>query len=138
LTLERGQGYAARLLKGAITVTNIIKLAACLAWAGLAVSSATPVDAMVTTRAGFGLYASCSASYSTYADTGLFCDDAVWSYTQNIKFVSSACSTGGCSETTGSVYVESVYPAGRKPVISLGGCSNSMVYELFDFDTCNC
>jgi hypothetical protein len=133
-----------------MNTTNIFKLVACLTWAGVAVSSATPASAIaVTTQTGS--YASCSTAST--ASTNTFCgtppnpmdygdivyagDPTVYtSYVQQIKFVSVACSGGGCQGDNAQVHVEGLYGAGRKVVSGLDSCDG--YYYKYGLDTCAC
>jgi hypothetical protein len=122
-----------------MNTTNIFKLAACLAWAGVAVSSAAPADALALTSQT-GDYASCSANYT--ARTRRWCGDVEtgdpgWEtlYNQTIKLVSQACNTGGC-QGVDTVYTDFVYPAGRKTATAINWCdTGTNVYQL---GTCSC
>jgi hypothetical protein len=116
----------------------MIKLAACVAWAGAAVSSASPANAYAVTSQ-VGDYASCSASYTTISKNWCYDGESrTWAfatyYAQNIKFVSTPCSSGGCSDT-GNVYTEFLYGPGRKIVTPATPCDASNIYGL---DTCGC
>jgi hypothetical protein len=111
--------------------TNILKLVACLSWAGVAVSSATSANAFAFTTQS-GNYASCSNDFSYYARQ--VCEVNA-DYTQNIKFVSTACSSGaGCSSDTGIVYTTMLYWTGRKSTTSFGVCE----LNFYGLDTCAC
>jgi hypothetical protein len=107
---------------------HLIRLAAAFAWAGVAISSATPADAYVRTSS-IGTVATCGGtwSYSSYFDT---CTGIEYSYNQKIKVSTVACNSGGCtSEFTNRV--ESLYSEGRKPVSSdLGYCMGAYTYGL--------
>jgi hypothetical protein len=133
-----------------MNTTNILKLVACLTWAGVAVSSATPASAIAVTNQT-GSYASCSNA--SQAATNTFCgtphnpmddydniyagDPTVYtSYMQQIKFVSVACSGGGCQGDNGQVYVEGLYGVGRKVVTGLDSCDG--YWYKYGLDTCAC
>ena len=116
---------------------ELIKLAAVALWAGVALSSAAPAHAWATTTQ-LGQYATCSNSSSV---TNLQCtlegiSVYTFSYIQNIKFVSTpTCNAGGCASEPGTVYVTSVYPAGRKTALLEGTCGGKRLYSL---GTCAC
>jgi hypothetical protein len=114
--------------------TSLFKWMGCIAWAAVAVSSATPASAKARTPVGGG-YASCSASYNPTSEDscGLH-----FSYGQIIKFINQGCSSGGCSPVSDVTLVESVYPLGRKVSYGGGGCSGNNNYYLFDLYTCAC
>jgi hypothetical protein len=140
LTLKERLIYRSRspLGGGRMNTTNIIKLVACLAWAGVAIASAAPADASAATTQS-GAYASCSASWSFYTDNGKMCWSTFWSsYTQQIKFVSTTCNTGGCGGDQGTVYVDSIYPAGRKTTGPSDMECMSSTYHLYELGTCAC
>jgi hypothetical protein len=125
-----------------MNTSNIIKLVACLAWAGVAVSSARPADAYaITTQTG--TYATCAAQSSTlFQEWCIFAvgEDLFYryetGYVQQIKFVSTACNQGGCTPDATQVAVDFAYPVGRKTVTSHTTCgANKNVYGL---GTCAC
>jgi hypothetical protein len=100
-------------------------------WAGVAVSSATPAHATAATSQQ-GTYASCSASYTA---TGTSTCYGIMNYTQQLRFNTTACASGSlCSAGTGTTYVTSVYPIGRKAASQTGSCG-LIFYEL---GTCSC
>jgi hypothetical protein len=114
--------------------TNLFKLMGCIAWAAVAVSSATPASAKARTPQ-LGGWASCSANYNATYDNSC---GLIFNYAQIIKFVNQGCSSGGCSPVSDVTLVENVYPLGRKVSFSGGGCSTSNNYYLFDLYTCAC
>jgi hypothetical protein len=113
-----------------------LRLAACVAWAGFAISMAAPADAIVVTNQ-FGFYAACGGSY----ETGFFntvCSDWEFPYRQLIKFnKNEPCNSGGCFSYEGLTYTSVLYTMGRKPTTLRGDyCpSGESVYEL---GTCAC
>jgi hypothetical protein len=120
--------------------TNILKLVTCLAWAGVAVASAAPADALaVTTQTGE--YASCSNDYSVQLRT--WCRDVEtqnpgWQTThiQTIKLVSTPCGAGGCAGQD-AVYTDTVYGTGRKTVTWYSFC-DADPYYIYGFGSCGC
>jgi hypothetical protein len=123
--------------------TNLIRRVAYFAWAAAAVSIASTANATVVTNfAAAGGYASCSASYSANykpwcreVETGYIGFETF--YSQNMKFISTPCNSGGCADT-GSHYVDFRYTAGRKQITS----SQQLCYDLgtwfYELDTCSC
>jgi hypothetical protein len=118
-----------------MNTTNILKLAACFAWAGVAVSSAAPASARCATYQS-GTYANCSPTYFT--GSGVYCwNGEPWIYRQIIKFSSTACSTGGCSSESGDVHTDVRYSTGRKPASVYGGCGNNTM-TVYNLGSCAC
>jgi hypothetical protein len=105
----------------------------CIAWAGVAMSSATEASAKAGTYQGLNMtYASCSASSSSvYNET---CG-VIFHYQQNIQFVQTACNTGGCAQT-GGTYVDFLYPAGRKTASFSATCTAP--FTIYNLGTCAC
>jgi hypothetical protein len=105
---------------------NMFKVGACIAWAAVAISGATPASALISTYQS-GSYAACSANI-----TADFYDDSCgqfWSYRQTIRLVSSTCNGGGCSNDVGDVRTEFAYPTGRKVTDAYYPCAGN-IYEL--------
>jgi hypothetical protein len=120
-----------------MNTTNIMKLVACLTWAGAAISSATTADAYAATGQS-GAYAACSAESMPYTDIGKVCSGAFYfSYMQKIKFLSTSCNTGGCWSDLGNVYVEAVYPTGRKVTSVVSTCVGTAT-RVYTLDFCSC
>jgi hypothetical protein len=115
-----------------MNTANIIKLAACLAWAGVAVSSATPASAYAVTLQ-IGDYAACSANIETGSTN--FCGQT-WPYKQTIKFLGDPCNGGGCTEGSGVTYTDFVYEPGRKTAVLEQMCQLSRRY--YGLDSCAC
>jgi hypothetical protein len=117
---------------------NIIKLIACLAWAGVAISSATPADALLVTTST-GPYATCSAEWQYRNNASCTGMTFLTSYQQQIKFVTTACSGGACSMAFApSIYTENVYGTGRKTTTSYGLCDPSFLQYIYGLGTCAC
>jgi hypothetical protein len=116
--------------------TTIFKLLPCLAWAALAISSASPASARILTS-DYADYATCSASWG-YSNQALWCDSGAYfqsDYVQHIRMVTTGCSAGGCGGD-GQVYTEFTYGTGRKTASYLGdSCGGMNVYGL---DSCAC
>jgi hypothetical protein len=118
-----------------MNTTNIIKLAAALAWAGLAISNAPLADATCLTSEA-GDYAACTAIYTTMGNA--ICGYEM-TYRQNIKFMSTSCSTGsGCNATGWYTWTDMRYPSGRKPTYSLGFCWDGSGWLPYDLGSCAC
>jgi hypothetical protein len=118
----------------------ILKTSACLAWLGLGVASSASANAFAITTQ-IGDYATCSASYAGYSkawcyDMEFHTYELYTSYTQQIKLVSTACSSGPCSSDNATVYTDAVYPVGRKtassqgPACVSGGGATNYYYNL--------
>jgi hypothetical protein len=109
-------------------MNQVLKAGAGILWAAVAIGTAASANADAFTGQT-GNYATCGGSYSVYPRS--WCHDLEMdtyefytNYTQQIKLVSTACSSGPCSADTSTVYVDAVYPAGRKSATSLGpSCS---------------
>jgi len=113
---------------------KFVKLAACLAWAGAAVSNAAPADALAATTQ-LGSYANCSSSFVIEPHT--FCSIS-YTYKQTIKFSSTPCSGGGCASPSGVTYVDFHYSSGRKDATESGaGCPQYMLHT-YQLGNCAC
>jgi hypothetical protein len=115
---------------------STIKMAAVCAWAAAAISSATTAHAWALT-ASYSSYqfASCSQnySYSSYP-----CGTVSVVYQQNIKFLNVACGSGGCAGE-GAVYVDFIYPAGRKTAAHYGSiCNYPYSLQGYTLGSCSC
>jgi hypothetical protein len=112
---------------------NVLKLVACVAWACVAISSATPANARIVTSQT-GQYAACSANYGSQSNAYCF----EFPYYQQIKLTSrfGMCASGGtCTPDNSVVQSEWVYPTGRKTATIAFPCGGGNTYEL---DTCSC
>jgi hypothetical protein len=109
------------------TVNKNLVALACFAWAGAAISFATPASATVLTTQ-VGSYAACGGSYSSTFTTD--CYGTEYYYIQIINFSSTNCGAGGCASTSGVVYTDIVYSTGRKTTFDDGPCGTSKVYGL--------
>jgi hypothetical protein len=118
-----------------MNISNIIKLVACLAWGGVAVSSATPAVAKATTTQNLGSYGTCSNSSST---TYWTCGTETFNYTQTIKMLQTGCSSGTCSNVMDITYVDFLYGTGRKIVAGAAPCLGYGNYLSFGMGTCAC
>jgi hypothetical protein len=112
-------------------MTTAMKLLACLAWVGAAISSAAPADALAMTLQ-YGAYATCSSNYNPAPYENCL----VLNYTQTIKFVNTSCNSGGCSDDSASVRTENRYDGGRKATEFVGNCGGTM--NIFELDPCGC
>jgi hypothetical protein len=111
-------------------INKKIVLLACIAWAGAAISSATPANAYAATTQS-GTFAACSAANSSYVFMG--CWDM--SYKQIIKFGTTGCNSGACNSDQGDVYVQFLYQTGRHDTTWLEGCDGVNLYMM---DSCSC
>jgi hypothetical protein len=122
--------------------TNIFKLAAALAWAGVAVSSATPADASLITSQT-GSYATCHPDTQTvfgYLDCPLALGEPEpfsYNYKQTIRFISVGCNAGGCSTDTTWVYTDTSYGTGRKTTSVERSCRGTTL-KIYGLGTCAC
>jgi hypothetical protein len=123
--------------------TNMLKLVACMAWAGVAISSATPASA-IAASGGTGNYAACSADSTP--EVHEFCG-TFFNYNQTIRFLSVSCNSGGCAQEMGATYTESAYGPGRKVAELLRICegefggsvfSSPTGLNMYGLDTCGC
>jgi hypothetical protein len=126
--------------------TSIIKACAGIAWIAAAVSTAAPADAFVLTTQS-GTYAACSGQSTplvkAHCRVGSGEDrEAMYytNYTQIMKFNVTACSSGGCSLDTLTVYADFAYTAGRKNVTlyqnpTLTSCNG---YSYYEVGSCAC
>jgi hypothetical protein len=122
--------------------TKILKLVTCLAWAGAAISSATPVNASVITSQT-GSYATCSpmteihSAFISCAISSTIPDSFESWYAQTIRFVGVGCSSGGCSEDASWVYTDIEYGTGRKTTQLERSCRDSNM-KIYGLGTCAC
>jgi hypothetical protein len=111
---------------------DVLKVLACIAWLGAAVTSATPADAHAITKQS-GDYAACSANYDV--DIRTFCEFGT-SYRQTIRFMSTACNSGGgCDADFSAVYLDNLAATGRKQAWFDGSCS---LYNVYALGSCDC
>jgi len=111
---------------------ELLKVTATLLWMGVALASAAPANALAKTSQ-VGNYATCSSSYQAASSSCSEFETGVvfyFNYTQNIKFVTSPCNSGGCSSEPGTVYVQSVYDTGRKTATMDFLCSGQRIYDI--------
>jgi hypothetical protein len=114
--------------------TKLFTLAACIAWAGVAISSASTASALALTEQT-GAYAACSASYQsmTWENCGY-----QTTYTQNITFVQTACNqSGGCGANNGTVYTDGIYTTGRKTTSWQATCLEVGMF-VYGLGSCAC
>jgi hypothetical protein len=115
-----------------MNVKKLVTILACAAWAGAAISFATPASAVAITSQ-YGQFATCS-NYWTYSPQ-VQCNYYL-NYQQTMRFQTSACSGGTCTAQYGGTYVENVYVVGRKTAtVIFTGCSFGTVYGI---DDCGC
>jgi hypothetical protein len=106
--------------------TKRLAIAATALWASVAVSQATPADAMAyTTQVGDYAYCSSSSSPTSYSACGY-----EFNFVQQIRFGQTECSSGGCAPSGGSVWTESGYTAGRKTAELVEYCGTRTIYGL--------
>jgi hypothetical protein len=113
--------------------TNVIKLVACLAWGGVAVSSASPANALLaTSTSASGGYATCGGS--AISETFEYCG-ITFNYIQSVRLQDRACNGGGCASPNIHNWVEGVYSSGRKTATLQQTCDTASIYGL---GTCAC
>jgi hypothetical protein len=121
--------------------TTLFKIGAAIAWAGAAIVSASPANAMALTWQS-GDYAACSSNYY-YGQYTATCDDGAsgtqyidFNAVQHIRFIQAACNSGNCAADSFDVQVEFLYGTGRKRVSGTGMSCGGM--NLYGIDTCAC
>jgi hypothetical protein len=108
--------------------TMLFQLAACAAWAGAFVSSASPVHALAATLQS-GNFANCSSDVRTgYWGCNTYGQN--FYYIQTIKFNSTACGSSTCIQPGTDVYCDFSYTAGRKTASINYFCSPYLVFAL--------
>jgi hypothetical protein len=111
---------------------KVLTMLACAAWGGVLLSSAAPASAVAVSQTT-GQYALCQTFYQ--AQTGEHCGYLL-TFSQPIKFQSTACSTGTCNSTYAATYTDTVYTVGRKAAWYLSGCAGG--WTAFNISSCNC
>jgi hypothetical protein len=122
---------------------NVVKMIAGLAWAGAAISSAAPADALLITFQT-GAYATCNPEweyYNSWVECPLTPGEPEpftgW-YRQKIRFLTQGCNTGACSQDAFWVYTDFIYEDfGRKTTTLYRSCygTDNAIYGL---GTCGC
>ena len=113
---------------------TIARLVACLAWSAVPVSMAASVSANGISAQPPANYCTCGPNHT--ASSWYYCN-VQWNYTQSIRFISTACSGGACSNDGSSFSVESVYPTGRKTASQVNTCLPSP-YVIYSLGSCAC
>jgi hypothetical protein len=116
-----------------MTKSSLGRLVACVAWAGVAISSATPADALIVSKVGGAPYANCSADWNYYYHASCGMEFHV---VQRIRMVSQACNGGTCDNESGGIMVEFVYASSRKIAEQVADCGPYSY--LYGLDTCSC
>jgi hypothetical protein len=114
---------------------NVFKLVACVVWAAVAVSSATPASAVAAGQVSPYEWVSCSPIYGSNSEP--VTDHCGWQfpYYQNLRFVARACSGGSCSNDASTLLTEFPYTNGRKFVAWDQQCGTLWIFGL---DSCAC
>jgi hypothetical protein len=111
----------------------MIKVVACLAWAGAAISSANTANALVESDMT-GPYAACaqSSDYLLYES----CNGGFY-LEQLLRFTGTGCSSGGGCWNGLALHqhTDFGYSSGRKPVTEYASCNE---YYLLGLDSCAC
>jgi hypothetical protein len=110
---------------------TILRMVAGMAWAGLAVVTATPANAKLQTSQS-GSYALCSSSQTV--DQVDNCN-GLFNYHQNLKLVSVSCSAGNCGPADWWPNVEALYGSGRKTTSHITSCNS---WNLWGLNSCAC
>jgi hypothetical protein len=113
--------------------STLARLVPCIAWAALAISSATPADALALSKVGGASYANCSAASEYFSFTNCSIDFQI---SQRIKMVGDPCNGGNCDNDEGGILVEFVYEPSRKVAQELEECS--LYGHLYALDSCSC
>jgi hypothetical protein len=114
--------------------TKIVAIMSAVAWAGLTVSFATPVDALVrTSDSRTGSHAVVTNQIG-YIQPQSACSH-VFQYTQQMRFLGGSCSLGYCNTPNTVPQVESAYSTGRKTTQWQDGCGTNVIYSL---GSCSC
>jgi hypothetical protein len=111
--------------------TKSVQLMACIAWAALAVSSASPASANAETFQT-GSYALCSMRYTTANRVNC---NGTFNYNMEIKLVNESCNKGSCTPVDNTVYTEFRYKSGRNITTLLSSCTT---WNLYGFGSCGC
>jgi hypothetical protein len=115
---------------------KLFTAAACMAWTAAALSVATRAEALVVTNQ-VGDYGTCSEVYNYLKNGSVTVCGTDWAYQQRIKFISTACGAGNCSDTVYNVYIDTVYNAGRKTVSHIEGCWE-YGFSKYGLGSCGC
>jgi hypothetical protein len=115
-----------------VDMKKILTMVGCAAWAAVAVSSASPADALAITYQT-GLYATCASGWQV--EPGFLCETD-YAGSQIIKFVTTACSGGTCSAQYQGVYVTFQYPFGRTQTTQYSSCTSG--HAIYGLTTCSC
>jgi hypothetical protein len=118
-----------------MSAMRFLPAVAAFAWAGVALSSAQPADAIAIFGRQTGPYATCSSQTTAYS--GGQCGYS-FNYYQRMATVSIGCNAGGCSAET-FAYVDFIYSSGRKPTTMLMSCGflNGPFY-VYSLTSCSC
>jgi hypothetical protein len=111
--------------------TKIVSLIACMAWAGVAVSTASPASANAETFQS-GSYALCSIRFTTANRVNC---NGTFNYNMEMKLVNESCSKGSCTPWDSTVYTENRYTSGRKVTTLLSSCT---LWNLYGLGSCGC
>jgi hypothetical protein len=107
--------------------TARFQILGCVAWAGVAITSAAEARALAYTTQ-VGDYALC-ATYNSLVSPPDPCLEFVY-FNQHIKFVSTPCAAGGCGDGSATTYTDITYSVGRKAAGLQETCGSWRVYGL--------
>jgi hypothetical protein len=114
--------------------TKIVGIVSAVAWAGLTVSFATPVDARARTSDNNTGSHAVVTNLIGYIQPQSACG-YVFPYTQQMRFLGGSCSLGYCNVPNTVPQVESVYSTGRKNTVWHDACGTNVIYSL---SSCSC
>jgi hypothetical protein len=111
--------------------TNAVQLMACIAWAAVAVSSASTAHAKLETYQS-GPYALCAQNNLRRVHDSC---NALFSYEQEIKLSTTSCNQSSCIPWDLIIWSESLYTSGRKVTTAMPSCN---AYHLYGLGSCAC
>jgi hypothetical protein len=103
-------------------MVNTLKIVACLLWAGVGISAATPANALIeTTVSGNKDYAIATFNQTSVVNENC---NGLFNYLQDIRFPRNQCKSGGCAEAPEppATRVDSLYVGGRHELTKLQSC----------------
>jgi hypothetical protein len=117
-------------------MANTLKIVACLLWAGVGISAATPANALMeTTVGGKKSYGIVGGNWAAQVDENC---NGVFNYLQDIRFPNIRCNSGQCMEAwlTPTARVDNLYVWGRLELTLLQSCLPDR--WLMEIGSCPC